>query len=64
MQKVQSRRQELLEPIFGKAQQAIQDVGKENGFNLIFDTSAVLNAILFTRDSEDVMELVRKKLGL
>lgn len=60
-QKVQAKRQELLEPIIAKAEKAIQDVAKENGYVMIFDTST-FNAILFAKDSDDVMELVKAKL--
>lgn len=60
-QKVQAKRQELLEPLVTKAEQAIKDVAKENGYIMIFDTS-VFNAILFAEESDDVMELVKAKL--
>ncbi|MEM9846535.1 MAG: OmpH family outer membrane protein [Bacteroidota bacterium] len=61
--KVQVKRQALLEPILKKVDEAIQAVGKENGYQMIFDTS-VMNAILFVKDSDDVTSLVKKKLGL
>ena len=60
-QKVQAKRQELLEPLITKAEKAIQDVAKENGYVMIFDTS-VFNAILFAQETDDVMELVKAKL--
>jgi outer membrane protein len=60
-QKVQAKRQELLEPLITKAEQAIQEVAKENGYVMIFDTS-VFNAILFAEEADDVMELVKAKL--
>ena len=59
--KVQQRRKELLEPIIAKVEAAIDDVAKENGYVMIFDTS-VFNAILFAEESDDVMELVKAKL--
>ena len=64
VEKVGSKRQELLGPIIEKAQEAIRAVGKENGYSLIFDTSAVVNGILFTRDSENVLDLAKNKLGI
>ena len=63
IQKVQIKRDELLKPIVEKVQKAIQDVGKEKGYKMIFDTS-VFNAILFVKESDDVLPLVKAKLGL
>jgi len=63
VQKVQNKRQELMEPIIAKAEQAINEVAEENGYVMIFDTSA-FNAVLFAEDSDDVMPLVKAKLGL
>ncbi len=63
IQKVQQKRQELLAPIVEKAEKAIAEVAKENGYVMIFDTSS-FNAILFAQDSDDVMPLVKAKLGI
>ena len=46
-----------------KVQKAIQDVGKEGGYTMIFDTST-FNAILFAEDSDDVTSQVKAKLGI
>lgn len=55
--------EDLMQPIMDKALNAIKEVGKENGFTYIFDTSA--GVILFTAENaEDVLPLVKKKLGL
>ena len=61
--KVQEKRQALLEPILKRVDEAIQAVGKENGYQMIFDTSQI-NAILFVKESDDVAALVKKKLGM
>ena len=63
MLKVQKRREELLKPILTKVDEAIQAVGKENNYKMIFDTS-IMNALLFVQDSDDVMALVKAKLGM
>lgn len=63
MTKVEQKRQELLEPVIEKVNNAIQEVGKENGYSMIFDTG-VINAILFVEDAADVEPLVKAKLGL
>lgn len=62
-QKVNEKREELLKPLFDKATEAIKAVAKENGYVMIFDTS-VFNAVLFATDADDVMPLVKAKLGL
>ncbi len=62
-QKLQTKRQELLGPLLEKIDQAIKDVGKENGFNMIFDTSS-FNVLLFANDADDVTAMVKAKLGL
>lgn len=63
MEKVATKREELLKPILEKVDAAIQAVGKENSYLMIFDTS-IPNVILFVRDLDDVEPLVRKKLGI
>jgi len=62
-QKIQAKREELIGPILKNAEQAIKDVATENGFSYIFDTS-LGSGVLFAEPSEDVMTLVKTKLGL
>lgn len=66
-QQVQSdmmkKREELLKPILTKVDKAIQDVGKEQGFLFIFDTS-VPNVILFADEPLDMTNEVKAKLGM
>ncbi len=52
----------LLSPIIEKAQKAIADVATENGFTYIFDISS--GAVLFWEKGENIMPLVKGKLGL
>ncbi|MFM1932412.1 MAG: hypothetical protein RL226_1715 [Bacteroidota bacterium] len=52
---------ELLTPMIDRAKQAIEDVGKENGFTYIFDAST---GVTLFNGGEDVMPLVKKKLGI
>lgn len=61
-QKIQSKRQEIYAPIILRVEKAVQEVGKENGFTMIFDAS--LGGILYGEDSQDVSSLVKMKLGL
>lgn len=62
-QKVQAKREELLKPIIDKAEKTIAEIAKTNGYVMVFDTS-VFNAILFAQDSDDLMPLMKAKLGI
>ena len=59
---LQQREQDLLKPIIDRAKQAISDVAAEGGYTYIFDSG--VGAVLYSQDSEDIMPLVKKKLGL
>ena len=61
-QSLQEKEQKVLEPIYDKARKAIEDVAKEGGFTYIFDKSQ--GSILYAKDSENVLGLVKKKLNL
>jgi outer membrane protein len=61
-QSLQTKEQELLEPILSKARQAIEDVATEGNYTYIFDKS--IGSILYAKESENVLVLVKKKLGL
>lgn len=62
-QEVQAKREELLTPIIDKAEKAVAEIAKANGYVMIFDSS-VFNAILFAQDADDIMPLVKQKLGI
>lgn len=59
---MQKKKEELYSPVIKKAEEAINTVAKDKGFTYIFDTS--VGAVLFAADSDDVMPLVKQKLGL
>ncbi len=61
-QKVGKKREELLGPILQRAEKAIQDVARENGYTYILDTS--LGAVLHAAPSDDIMSKVKSKLGM
>lgn len=61
--KVAQKRETLLKPILDKIDVALKEVGKEGGYTMIFDTG-VFNALLYVEDADDVMPLVKAKLGL
>lgn len=61
-QRISKKKEELYAPIMKKADDAIKAVAKENGFTYIFDSS--YGNLLFAEDSDNIIELVCKKLGI
>ncbi len=61
-QDLQTQKEKFLSPIIDKAQKAISEVAKEQSFSYVFDVSS--GAVLYTDGGEDLMPLVKKKLGL
>lgn len=61
-QDLQSKEESLLKPIIDKAKKAIEDVAKENNYTYIFDSG--VGVLLYQKDSDDIMPMVKKKLGL
>jgi outer membrane protein len=62
-QDLQQQQQQLIQPVLEKANNAIKEVAKENGFVYIFDVSRG-NPVYFSDQSIDILPLVRTKLGL
>lgn len=60
VKQIQDKRDELLQPIYERVNQAIKDVANENGFQFIFDQGV----LLYFEESADVSELVKTKLGI
>jgi outer membrane protein len=61
-ERVANLRQQLLQPILKKLDDAIRAVAKEHGYSFIFDTST--GATLYAAETDDISTLVKKKLGL
>jgi outer membrane protein len=59
-QQYQQKQQELLTPIQKKAQDIVATVAKENGYTYVFQKEA----LLVQPPGEDLLPLVKKKLGL
>ena len=57
-----AKEKELLEPILQKARKAIEDVASEGNYTYIFDKS--VGSILYAKESENILEKVKKKLKL
>jgi outer membrane protein len=52
----------LSAPFIEKAKKAVQDVAKENAFTYVFNN--VEGLLLYNEGGEDIMPLVKKKLGI
>jgi outer membrane protein len=61
-QDLQAKQQELLQPIIDKAKGAISDVAKENKYTYVIN--AIEDVLLYTETADDIMPLVKKKLGI
>ena len=62
-QEISDKRAELFKPIQDKAIKAVNDVAAENGFTYIFDTAGGM-IVYSAPDSQDILPLVKTKLGL
>jgi outer membrane protein len=62
-QELQKKEADLIQPIIDKARGAIEEVGKANGYTYIFDLGTG-PIIYFSQESDDVLPLVKEKLGL
>ncbi|WP_051359810.1 OmpH family outer membrane protein [Adhaeribacter aquaticus] len=61
-QQIAAKREQLFKPVLDKAEKAIQEVGKENGYDYIFDTSS--GSFIYAKESHDVLPLVKTKLAI
>ena len=57
-----NKQQELYDPLITKAKNAINEVAKANGYTYILDIS--MGVVLYYEGGEDVLPLVKAKLGL
>lgn len=61
-EELQNKESELTAPVIEKARNAVKEVAKENGYTFIFNSTEGL--LLYTEPADDIMALVKKKLGL
>ncbi len=61
-EKISKKREALYAPILEKADKAIKSVAKENGYTYIFDSSS--GSLLFAEESDNIISLVKTKLGI
>jgi outer membrane protein len=60
-QQIQQKQAELLQPIYDKAEAAIEEVARAQGLIYVFDVQAVLYK---SNQSVDILPLVKEKLGI
>lgn len=61
-QEIQKKSDELAKPIFDKANKAIGEVAKANGYKYVIDSSD--GKLVYKEDADDLLPLVKKKLGI
>jgi outer membrane protein len=61
-QDLQAKQQELVAPFIEKAKTAIKEVAKENKFTYVLN--AIEDVVVYKDETNDVMALVKKKLGI
>ena len=60
-QEIAKKREELYKPILDEAKVAIDAIGEEGNYTMIFDTGT--NGLLFAVEGEDLLPKVKAKLG-
>ena len=61
-QDFQTKQQELLQPIISKAKDAVKEIAKENKYTYIINS--IEDIMLYAEPTDDIMPLVKKKLGI
>lgn len=56
------KEEELMTPVMQKAKDAVETVAKENGYTYVLDSAT--GVLITSPDSDDLMPLVKKKLGI
>lgn len=60
--KLAQKREQLYKPILDKVKNAIEQLGKEEGYTMIFETGS--GVLVHAVESEDLMSKVKARLGL
>lgn len=58
--KIAKKKNEVLKPLYDKAQKAIKEVSAEGGYDFVFDGSQ----LLYAKDANDITPKVKAKLGI
>lgn len=60
---IMQKREELLQPILARVDEAIQAEGKAGSYTFIFDTSAG-GAVVYTTEADDLLPAIKRRLGV
>ena len=63
-QDLQNKQMELMQPIIEKAQNAVNDVARDKGYNYVLDSSQSKGVLIFAEGGEDILPYVKAKLGI
>ena len=58
---VESRNEELVSPIVANINEAVQEISKEEGYDIVFDTSA--GVVIYVENTLDITDAVLEKLS-
>jgi len=61
-EKIANKKSEIYKPLLDKADKAIKDVATEKNYDYIFDAAS--GALLHAKDSDNILPLVKAKLGI
>lgn len=61
-EEVQTKRTEIYQPVFKKAEEAVKIVAKEKGYSYVFDVSQP--GVVYFDGGDDLISAVRTKLGI
>jgi len=61
-QKIAVKQQELMNPVYEKANKAISEVAKANGFTVVIDSG--VGSIIYADESANMLPLLKAKLGI
>ena len=61
-QLIVTKREELYKPILDKVNVVVEQIGKDNGYTMIFDSS--IGGLLYAVEADNIMDMVKTKLGI
>lgn len=63
-EQITAKQVELMEPVYEKLQNAVNDVAKEKGFDYVLDASRNRGVVIYKDGGTDIAPLVKAKLGM
>lgn len=63
-QDLQDKQMELMKPIIEKAQNAVNEIAREKGYTYVLDSSQSKGVVIFAEKGENILPLVKAKLGI